>query len=164
MGGVDPGSRVGASSRSGSGRPPAGVPMRRTGILVQQYGPLRRDDRRIGRGAGATRTVSKARLNLARKGDPNHSGLPKWPAFTAEKCPAMIFNCKCETRLNPDTNEHGAGLSYGSSGFINSSQAFVAGNHLPSYCAPWFMLKLFSLKRSSPLPGKYTAPRPEAGS
>jgi para-nitrobenzyl esterase len=52
--------------------------------------------------------VSAAWVNFARKGDPNHSGLPTWPKFTAEKCPTMIFNSDCVAKENPDTTERKA--------------------------------------------------------
>lgn len=46
--------------------------------------------------------VSDAWINFARKGDPNHSGLPKWPAFNAEAGPVMIFDKTCEIKNDPD--------------------------------------------------------------
>jgi len=46
--------------------------------------------------------VSDAWITFARKGDPNHPGLPKWPAFTANEGALMIFDNKCEVRMNPD--------------------------------------------------------------
>jgi para-nitrobenzyl esterase len=46
--------------------------------------------------------VSDAWINFARHGDPNHSGLPKWPAFTAESGPVMIFDKTCEVKNDPD--------------------------------------------------------------
>jgi para-nitrobenzyl esterase len=49
--------------------------------------------------------MSDAWINFARHGDPNHSGLPHWPAFTAEQCPTMIFDTECVMKNNPDTEE-----------------------------------------------------------
>lgn len=46
--------------------------------------------------------MSDAWISFARKGDPNHSGLPKWPAFTAKEGALMVFDNKCEVRANPD--------------------------------------------------------------
>jgi para-nitrobenzyl esterase len=52
--------------------------------------------------------VSEAWIHFARTGNPNHAGIPSWPAFTAEKCPTMIFDSPCETKDNPDTAERKA--------------------------------------------------------
>ncbi|HEY1802055.1 MAG TPA: carboxylesterase family protein [Terriglobales bacterium] len=52
--------------------------------------------------------ISDAWINFARKGDPNHPGIPHWAAFTAENCPTMIFDKQCEARNNPDTKERQA--------------------------------------------------------
>jgi len=49
--------------------------------------------------------VSDAWINFARHGNPNHSGLPHWPAFSADKCPTMIFNTECVMKDNPDGAE-----------------------------------------------------------
>jgi para-nitrobenzyl esterase len=46
--------------------------------------------------------VSDAWINLARKGDPNHSGLPKWPAFSPDKVQTMVFDRKCEIKYDHD--------------------------------------------------------------
>jgi para-nitrobenzyl esterase len=46
--------------------------------------------------------MSDAWIAFARKGDPNHPGLPKWPTFTAKEGALMIFDKKCEIRMNPD--------------------------------------------------------------
>jgi para-nitrobenzyl esterase len=46
--------------------------------------------------------VSDAWINFARKGDPNHSGLPKWPAYTAQAGPVMVFDKKCDVQNDPD--------------------------------------------------------------
>jgi para-nitrobenzyl esterase len=46
--------------------------------------------------------ISDAWIAFARKGDPNHSGFPKWPAFIAKDGALMVFDNKCEVRRNPD--------------------------------------------------------------
>jgi para-nitrobenzyl esterase len=46
--------------------------------------------------------VSDAWLAFAKKGNPSHPDLPKWPAFTAKDGALMIFDNKCEVRMNPD--------------------------------------------------------------
>ena len=46
--------------------------------------------------------ISKAWINFARTGNPNHEGLPSWPAFTRENGNTMIFGNKCEVRKNFD--------------------------------------------------------------
>jgi para-nitrobenzyl esterase len=49
--------------------------------------------------------VSDTWINFARHGDPNHSGLPLSPSFTADQCPTMIFDTECVTKNNPDGAE-----------------------------------------------------------
>ena len=49
--------------------------------------------------------VSTAWTSFARKGDPNHSGIPKWPAFTAQKGETMILDRKWEVKNDPDREE-----------------------------------------------------------
>ena len=46
--------------------------------------------------------VSGAWLNFARTGNPNHSGLPQWPAVAANTAPTMIFDDICNVAHNPD--------------------------------------------------------------
>ncbi len=52
--------------------------------------------------------VSEAWLAFARSGNPNHRGLPEWPAFTAEKCPTMRFDTVSTVENNPDGVEREA--------------------------------------------------------
>ncbi len=49
--------------------------------------------------------VSEAWLAFARKGDPNHPGLPKWPVYTSARGELMVFDNKCEVRNDPDREE-----------------------------------------------------------
>jgi para-nitrobenzyl esterase len=53
-------------------------------------------------------TIADAWINFARKGDPNHPGLPQWPAFTAEKTPTMIFDTQSVMKNDPDGDERRA--------------------------------------------------------
>ena len=46
--------------------------------------------------------VSDAWINFARKGDPNHTGLPNWPKYDAANGPVMIFDNTCEVKNDPD--------------------------------------------------------------
>ena len=46
--------------------------------------------------------ISQAWINFARCGDPNHAGLPHWPAFSADQGQTMIFDVPCEMRNNFD--------------------------------------------------------------
>ncbi|HXX20271.1 MAG TPA: carboxylesterase/lipase family protein [Candidatus Acidoferrum sp.] len=52
--------------------------------------------------------VSQAWISFARRGDPNHPGLPKWPAFTASDKAVMIFDNICEAKNDPDRDERKA--------------------------------------------------------
>jgi len=49
--------------------------------------------------------ISDAWIAFARSGNPSHKGLPKWPAFTAEQCPTMIFDNTCVVENGPDVDE-----------------------------------------------------------
>jgi len=42
------------------------------------------------------KVVSATWVAFARTGNPNHSGLPHWPAYDAEKRPTMTFNTPCK--------------------------------------------------------------------
>jgi len=46
--------------------------------------------------------VSDAWISFARKGDPNHAGLPTWPAFDPQQGPVMVFDKICVVRNDPD--------------------------------------------------------------
>jgi para-nitrobenzyl esterase len=46
--------------------------------------------------------VSDAWIHFARNGDPNHPSLPKWPAYSADTGPVMIFDKACEVKNDPD--------------------------------------------------------------
>jgi para-nitrobenzyl esterase len=49
--------------------------------------------------------VSQAWIQFARTGNPNHSGLPRWPAVSASAVPTMIFDTRCEVKDDPDADE-----------------------------------------------------------
>ena len=46
--------------------------------------------------------VSRAWIQLARTGNPNHPGLPNWPAYTADKRSVMFFDHPSHIRNNPE--------------------------------------------------------------
>lgn len=45
--------------------------------------------------------VSQAWINFARSGNPNHSGLPRWPAATPAGAQTMIFDSGCTVQEDP---------------------------------------------------------------
>jgi para-nitrobenzyl esterase len=49
-----------------------------------------------------SKQISTAWVNFARTGDPNHSGLPPWPAYTPEQRATMYFDTSCAVRNNPE--------------------------------------------------------------
>jgi para-nitrobenzyl esterase len=60
-------------------------------------------------GGGEARALASrmcdAWIHFARTGDPNHPGLPRWPIFSAEMIPTMIFDNHSRAELNPDGTE-----------------------------------------------------------
>src|SRR5262249_61507855 len=52
--------------------------------------------------------VSEAWIHFARTGDPNHPGLPKWPAFRPDEGATMIFDRTCVVQNDPDREERKA--------------------------------------------------------
>jgi len=46
--------------------------------------------------------VSRAWINFARFGDPNHKGLPKWKPYTEKNGTTMFFDNECHIRHNHD--------------------------------------------------------------
>lgn len=49
--------------------------------------------------------MSQAWIEFAKKGDPNHRGLPHWAPVSADKLPTMIFDDVCEAKEYPDRSE-----------------------------------------------------------
>jgi para-nitrobenzyl esterase len=49
-----------------------------------------------------SKKVSRAWVQFARTGDPNHSGLPKWPSVTETKLPTMYFDNSCVVKNDPE--------------------------------------------------------------
>jgi para-nitrobenzyl esterase len=41
-------------------------------------------------------------VNFARTGNPNHDGLPHWPAYTSEQRATMYLDAPCAVRNNPE--------------------------------------------------------------
>jgi para-nitrobenzyl esterase len=49
-----------------------------------------------------SKKISTAWVNFARTGNPNHSGLPHWPAYTTNTRATMYFDTSCEVRNDPE--------------------------------------------------------------
>lgn len=67
-----------------------------------------RCDHMTGGGADAralAARISSAWVQFARTGDPNHSGLPNWPAFSAANPATMVFDNTSVVKENPDGEE-----------------------------------------------------------
>lgn len=46
--------------------------------------------------------MSQSWIEFARSGNPNHRGLPHWPAFNADKRPTMFFDTPSTVKFNPE--------------------------------------------------------------
>jgi para-nitrobenzyl esterase len=51
--------------------------------------------------AALARTMSRSWAQFARRSDPNHDGLPRWPAYSSERRPTMIFDEPCRIEEDP---------------------------------------------------------------
>jgi para-nitrobenzyl esterase len=49
-----------------------------------------------------SKQMSTAWVSFARTGNPNHSGMPHWPAYTADTRAAMFFDAPSEVRNDPE--------------------------------------------------------------
>jgi para-nitrobenzyl esterase len=49
-----------------------------------------------------SKQMSTAWVQFARSGNPNHSGLPHWPAYTADTCATMCFDAHCQVRYDSE--------------------------------------------------------------
>jgi len=49
--------------------------------------------------------MSEAWIHFARTGNPNHAGMPQWPAFSASTSPTMIFDNRSRAENGPDADE-----------------------------------------------------------
>jgi para-nitrobenzyl esterase len=52
--------------------------------------------------------MADAWIAFARNGNPNHPGLPGWPAFSADRCETMIFDTTSAVKNSPDRDERAA--------------------------------------------------------
>ena len=48
--------------------------------------------------------MGRAWTSFARTGNPNHSGMPHWPVYTADTRATMYFDTPCAVRNNPERN------------------------------------------------------------
>ena len=47
--------------------------------------------------------VIRAWVQLAHTGNPNHPGLPRWPAYDAARRAVMFFDNPCHIKSNPES-------------------------------------------------------------
>lgn len=57
--------------------------------------------------------MSNAWANFARTGNPNHQGLPDWPAYTADRRGTMIFDNECKVVNDPGGEDRTAFIANG---------------------------------------------------
>ena len=53
----------------------------------------------------AAKNMSRAWAAFARSGDPSHSGIPKWPAYTLDQRATMVLNSTCTVVNDPMRDE-----------------------------------------------------------
>jgi len=53
-------------------------------------------------GLALSASMSRAWTSFARSGNPNHRGIPKWPAYNSETRSTMLFNAPCAIRQDPE--------------------------------------------------------------
>jgi para-nitrobenzyl esterase len=51
-----------------------------------------------------SKQMSTAWVSFARSGNPNHKGMPRWPAYSLETRATMYFDTPCEVRYDPEGN------------------------------------------------------------
>ena len=51
-----------------------------------------------------SKQMSSAWVSFARTGNPNHSGMPHWPEYTANTAATMYFDTPCKVRNDPEGN------------------------------------------------------------
>jgi para-nitrobenzyl esterase len=54
------------------------------------------------------RIMGRSWARFARSGDPNHDGLPRWPGYSSERRPTMIFDQLCRVVDDPLGDERRA--------------------------------------------------------
>ena len=83
------------------GRPLQGAAHRRDPVRVRQRRRPRRRPRGVAGAMPLADQVSDAWLAFARSGDPNTGGLPRWPAFDAQRRATMVFDATSAVADDP---------------------------------------------------------------